>query len=508
MQQTTSRWEAIETPAQLKDVRLRMLLAHWTEAAADGRMPTPDIIDPIKLGDLMGWLFVYEVERDPMRFRYLVYGPKIARRIGFDLTGKYVHDHPIAEAREAIARLLTAVATSGRPHRGVSTRRILDRDATTEAVVVPLAGPDGSVRQLLALQTYDVPSEDEAPATASGGSTEKSRWMPVDDPAELRDERLQRMLAHWTEAATGGAPPTQALVDPAKLGDLMDWLFVYQVERDPLRFRYIVHSPKIALRMGADFTGRYVDEIPNAEAREAVGKVLAAVLATARPHRFESTRRFMGHDVATEVVVMPLAGPGGGIDRLLALQVYDVPDAKPKIRPPSEKFTGNWAGKPIHTPIEDGSQLKDIRIRLAYARWLAGIRDGRLPSKDLVDPATFGDLMGWLALYRVERDPRRYLYLIYSEKFALRHNLDMTGRYVDEYPDQKRAEAITAILDMIVDTRRPRHGVSPRWMADRVIVTEAVMMPLEGPDGSIDHVVAVQVLEELDDADAPTREVD
>ncbi len=162
---TISVYAPIDDPSQLNDIRLRMLLAHWTAASTNGQFPNQDFVDPLKLGDLMGWLFLYRVERDPMRFRYLLYGPKIARRIGFDLTGKYVHDHPIEEARTAIGNLLTAVATTGRPHRGVSKRVMLDQEIRTEAVVLPLGGLNGIVDHLLALQIYEMPADPSLPGS-------------------------------------------------------------------------------------------------------------------------------------------------------------------------------------------------------------------------------------------------------------------------------------------------------------------------------------------------------
>ncbi len=157
-----STWTPIDDATQLKDVRLRLLLAHWSDASRQGMMPSRDIIDPNKLGDLMGWLFLYRVERDPLRFFYLLFGPKIARRIGVDLTGKYVDEHPDPDTRFAINRLLTAVVTTGRPHRGTAQRRLLDRPMPTEAVVLPLAGPSGVIDHLLALQILDVPIEADA----------------------------------------------------------------------------------------------------------------------------------------------------------------------------------------------------------------------------------------------------------------------------------------------------------------------------------------------------------
>lgn len=155
----TTTWASIEDPGQLGDVRLRLLLSHWKEAANSGRTPPREFVDRAKLGDIMDWTFLYRVERDPLRFLYILCGEKIARRIGVSLTGKYVHDHPDPVAREGIAGVLTAVVTTGRPHRAESRRRLLDRDMTTEAVIVPLAGPGGIVDHVLALQILDPGSD-------------------------------------------------------------------------------------------------------------------------------------------------------------------------------------------------------------------------------------------------------------------------------------------------------------------------------------------------------------
>ncbi len=101
-----STWGPIDDDVQLRDARLRMLLAHWREASRLGMMPSRDFIDPTKLGKLMGWLFLHRVERDPLRILHLLYRPRITRRIGFDLTGKCVDDHPDPQARVAINHLL------------------------------------------------------------------------------------------------------------------------------------------------------------------------------------------------------------------------------------------------------------------------------------------------------------------------------------------------------------------------------------------------------------------
>ncbi len=155
----TTTWAPIDDIGQINDVRLRMAYARWSAEVKTGRLPRKDFVDEGKLADLMGWLFLFRIERDPLRFLYLLYGQKLGRRLGLDLTLKYADEHPDPGAREGIIGVLTAVATTGKPHLGVSTRRVLDRTVTTEGMALPLAGPDGIIDHLVAIQILDLPSD-------------------------------------------------------------------------------------------------------------------------------------------------------------------------------------------------------------------------------------------------------------------------------------------------------------------------------------------------------------
>ena len=166
MQSTASRvtttWVPIDDIGQINDVRLRMAYSRCSAEALTGRMPCKDFVDSGTLGDLMGWLFLFRIERDPLRFLYLLYGQKLGRRLGLDLTLKYANEHPDPGAREGIIGALTAVATTGRPHLGVSTRRVLDRTVTTEGMALPLTGPDGTIDHLVAIQILYLPADADA----------------------------------------------------------------------------------------------------------------------------------------------------------------------------------------------------------------------------------------------------------------------------------------------------------------------------------------------------------
>lgn len=91
----TTTWAPIVDPGQLKDIRLRLLLAHWSAAAAKrGQRPSKEFVDKAQLGDLLDWIFLYRVERDPLRFLYILCGAKISRRVGVSLAVQIVVDMP------------------------------------------------------------------------------------------------------------------------------------------------------------------------------------------------------------------------------------------------------------------------------------------------------------------------------------------------------------------------------------------------------------------------------
>jgi hypothetical protein len=152
-------WTPIEDGSQLKDGRLRRLLDFWSAAVREGQPPSKDILDPEKLGDLMGWLFLYRVERNPLRFLYLICGGNVIRRLGIDMTGKFLDQHPDPQIRDAIFANFSAVLATGKPHYRAAPRRLLDHEVATESLVLPLSGPDGTIDHLLALQVVGSPQE-------------------------------------------------------------------------------------------------------------------------------------------------------------------------------------------------------------------------------------------------------------------------------------------------------------------------------------------------------------
>lgn len=98
-------------PARPALTRLRRLYQHWTLLRGDRPLPSPSQFDILTLRQLMGYLHIVEVEGDPPRFRFRLFGTRIAEIGGRDLTGKWVDDiQPLRWAEAVHAAFLEPLA--------------------------------------------------------------------------------------------------------------------------------------------------------------------------------------------------------------------------------------------------------------------------------------------------------------------------------------------------------------------------------------------------------------
>jgi hypothetical protein len=134
-------WDPRET--DLPDRRLRGLLAYWRGLRADKSDPRLADVDPVAMGDAVGYAMLLEAlpEGD---FRYRLYGTRIAERAGFDMTGKRTSKIP---THPSIAAFFGAV------YRAAAMRRapVFTRHAPPSRInvvhwtrlVLPLSGEGG-----------------------------------------------------------------------------------------------------------------------------------------------------------------------------------------------------------------------------------------------------------------------------------------------------------------------------------------------------------------------------
>lgn len=155
----------------------------------------------------------------------------------------------------------------------------------------------------------------------------------VQEANRLTSERLRSFHNHWESLCNGGAVAKRSDFDivEAPLA-LVGHLILLDVLDGGQDFRYRVVGTKIAEEIGRDFTGETVLEYhARHESREVIDGY-AEIVKTGQPHLYHGSLYDLGRAYMTyERLAVPLMGPGGDIDFILACfqfapkSMYQVP---------------------------------------------------------------------------------------------------------------------------------------------------------------------------------------
>jgi hypothetical protein len=144
----------IETPLALVDADLRRLYEFWKERRGTRMAPSRAELDPMAMRYILGNLLLVDVLRDPLRFRYRLCGTNIVARAGFDLTGRFVDEHPEPQFRDfALARYRNVVETAA-PLHGLRDEVLDQRTRRYEVLMLPLSSDGASVDMVLVAMKY------------------------------------------------------------------------------------------------------------------------------------------------------------------------------------------------------------------------------------------------------------------------------------------------------------------------------------------------------------------
>lgn len=117
---------------------LQRLQAYWEEKRGGRPYPGRADIDPLELRFIIGHLILVDIEPVPLRFRYRLFGTAIVQRQGFDMTGKYLDQHPWPELADKARQTYIEVIESGQP--ALIRRRGLFNDGYVDhqSLILPL----------------------------------------------------------------------------------------------------------------------------------------------------------------------------------------------------------------------------------------------------------------------------------------------------------------------------------------------------------------------------------
>lgn len=136
---------------QIRSPALQRLHADW-EARRHGReLPARADFDPLDLRYILGYLNLVEVLRDPLRFRYRLFGTGMAQRIGVEMTGRLVEEYPDPQIADHVHRRYAETMALRRPtvvlHNRVPSN---DRTLYYESLVLPLSSDGVDTDMLMA----------------------------------------------------------------------------------------------------------------------------------------------------------------------------------------------------------------------------------------------------------------------------------------------------------------------------------------------------------------------
>ncbi len=149
--------------------------------------------------------------------------------------------------------------------------------------------------------------------------------LALGSPPPDSDPRILGLYAYWRYIAPApGVLPGRQHFDPIDTPKLLRWIWLADVERDPLAFRYRLTGSEFVIAMGAEFRGRCIGEAdpdflqtPRGQHYIAVAEGQTGYLRGCPVVYPDRNHSYL------ERLALPLARDGKNVDMLLGLTVYD-----------------------------------------------------------------------------------------------------------------------------------------------------------------------------------------
>jgi hypothetical protein len=149
-----------EFASRIGNPRLQQLHAYWQGLRKGAAWPSRKDIDPAGLRFILGHVFLLDVERAPPAFRYRLFGVNLARRAGYELTGKTVDEIPAADMRAFLRQQYEAMLAQPQPMLERGERSLLGT-RRFELLLLPLAEDGKTLDMILGALLYADPTTPE-----------------------------------------------------------------------------------------------------------------------------------------------------------------------------------------------------------------------------------------------------------------------------------------------------------------------------------------------------------
>jgi len=154
--------------------------------------------------------------------------------------------------------------------------------------------------------------------------------------ALIRDERLARLYRYWLACRGSRRFPARRDIDPVDFPYVLGRVMMFEVAPgQPLLFRVRLHGADLTTQAHYDLTGKFLDEMPDAEQRAVVMARCESLVASGEPLIIRRARNLHGKLRPYEALWLPLSEDGNRVTLLLCAMIYDDDRAAEVPRPVS-----------------------------------------------------------------------------------------------------------------------------------------------------------------------------
>jgi hypothetical protein len=138
---------AIDAPE--KNPQLQAVHRYWLARCDGSKLPPRRAIDPIDLKPHLPNMLLVDVTRDPLRFRYRLFGTGLVALYDREMTGKYVDEIKSDSLRAAAVRAYIEVIERHAPVFSALAFVVDDYRITYDRVLLPLAEDGHTVSMVM-----------------------------------------------------------------------------------------------------------------------------------------------------------------------------------------------------------------------------------------------------------------------------------------------------------------------------------------------------------------------
>lgn len=149
--------------------------------------------------------------------------------------------------------------------------------------------------------------------------------------AAIQSPILRRAVDYWASKRGARAMPDRRDIEPLELRDVLGYISLIAIERNPYRFFFRLDGTKQVELFRIDCTGRYLDECFDEQHLRVAMKSYQQVSETGQPSYYRRQLPFHERVISYEIVILPLAGSvsyeaGIAADQPAMLMTVIIPD--------------------------------------------------------------------------------------------------------------------------------------------------------------------------------------